>query len=79
MLTDNPETQTAGLFAGRWWAVLLRGIIALAFGSLAFAWPGVTLGSLVLLFGTYALLDGVASLLSQSAAAARARKERRAR
>jgi uncharacterized membrane protein HdeD (DUF308 family) len=64
VLTDNPETQTVGLFAGRWWAVLLRGIIAIAFAVLAFAWPGVTLGALVLLFGSYALLDGVVSLLA---------------
>jgi len=58
MLNEN------SLFAGRWWTVLLRGIIAVAFGVLAFAWPGVTLASLVLLFGFYALADGIFSLLA---------------
>jgi uncharacterized membrane protein HdeD (DUF308 family) len=52
------------LFAGRWWAVVLRGIVAIIFGVMAFAWPGVTLTTLVLLFGIYALVDGIFSLAS---------------
>jgi len=39
-----------------WWALVLRGITAIAFGVLAFAWPGVTLQVLVLFFGAYALI-----------------------
>ena len=61
-MTENSALKAATLFAGRWWTVVLRGIIAIAFGVLAFAWPGVTLGMLVLLFGSYALLDGCFSL-----------------
>ncbi len=63
MLTDN-SVEMLSLFAGRWWAVLLRGIVVLAFGVLAFAWPGVTVATLVLLFGFYALMDGIFSLVS---------------
>lgn len=55
--------EFTGLFAGRWWAVLMRGLIAIAFALLAFTWPGVTLATLVVLFGFYALLDGVFSLI----------------
>jgi uncharacterized membrane protein HdeD (DUF308 family) len=45
-----------------WWLVLLRGIAAMIFGALAWAWPGVTLITLVLFWGTYALVDGVCAL-----------------
>jgi uncharacterized membrane protein HdeD (DUF308 family) len=42
-----------------WWLLLLRGVCALVFGLLAFIWPGMTLYTLVLLYGAYALADGV--------------------
>jgi uncharacterized membrane protein HdeD (DUF308 family) len=48
--------------AQNWWLVLLRGIAAIAFGVLAFVWPGITLLSLTLLCGAYALADGVLAL-----------------
>jgi uncharacterized membrane protein HdeD (DUF308 family) len=64
MMRDNSVPEFTGLFAGRWWAVLLRGLIAIAFGVLAFTWPGITLATLVLLFGFYALLDGTFSLIT---------------
>jgi uncharacterized membrane protein HdeD (DUF308 family) len=44
--------------ADHWWVVLLRGVMAILFGILAFAWPGLTLVLLVLLWGAYALVDG---------------------
>jgi uncharacterized membrane protein HdeD (DUF308 family) len=45
-----------------WWLVLLRGIASIIFGVLAFAWPGITIISLVLVYGAYALVDGLFSL-----------------
>lgn len=48
--------------ARNWWLILLRGIAAVIFGVLTFAWPGVTLITLVLLYGAYALADGVLAL-----------------
>ena len=47
-----------------WWLVLLRGIAAIVFGLLAWAWPGATLLTLVLFWGAYALIDGVAALVA---------------
>ena len=44
--------------ADRWWLLLLRGITAILFGVLAFIWPGLTLVTLVLMFGAFALVDG---------------------
>jgi uncharacterized membrane protein HdeD (DUF308 family) len=53
-----------GLFTKNWWVLLVRGIVAMLFGILAFARPGITLAALVLLFGFYALVDGIFSLIA---------------
>jgi len=48
--------------AKNWWLLLLRGIASIVFGVLAFAWPGLTIISLVIVYGAYALVDGLFSL-----------------
>lgn len=48
--------------AQNWWLILLRGIVAVLFGVLAFVWPGITLLTLVLFYGVFAFFDGVLSL-----------------
>jgi len=45
--------------AQNWWALVLRGVCALLFGVGAFVWPGITLAVLILLYGAYALVEGV--------------------
>src|SRR6476660_6258607 len=50
--------------AKNWWVLLLRGIAAIIFGVLAFAWPGITLLTLILLYGAYALVDGVLAIIA---------------
>lgn len=57
-------SANAALFVRRWWVVLLRGLAALTFGVLAFTWPHLTLRTLVLLFGCYALVYGLFSLVA---------------
>jgi uncharacterized membrane protein HdeD (DUF308 family) len=48
---------------GHYWRLLmLRGFVAIVFGILAIAWPGLTVTALVLLFGVYALIDGGSSI-----------------
>jgi uncharacterized membrane protein HdeD (DUF308 family) len=50
---------------GRNWNwVVLRGVAAVFFGVLAFAWPGITLAILVIVWGAYALADGVLALVA---------------
>ena len=46
------------VYTSSWWALVLRGIFAIAFGVLAFVWPHITLTALVFLWGAYALVDG---------------------
>lgn len=47
-----------------WWWLLLRGIASIVFGVLAFVWPGLTLVTLVLFYGAFALVDGVIALVA---------------
>jgi uncharacterized membrane protein HdeD (DUF308 family) len=50
------------VLARNWGLVALRGVMALAFGLLTIARPGITLAALVILFGAYALIDGLFSV-----------------
>ncbi|HEY8745839.1 MAG TPA: DUF308 domain-containing protein, partial [Chloroflexota bacterium] len=52
------------VFSQNWWALAIRGIVALLFGLAAFVWPVMTLAVLVLLFGAYAIVDGVFALVA---------------
>jgi len=59
------------VLARNWWAVALRGVFAILLGLIAFATPGVFLASLVLVFGAYALVDGVFAIVAGLRAAQR--------
>jgi uncharacterized membrane protein HdeD (DUF308 family) len=50
------------VIARNWWLIVLRGVCAIVFGLLAWIWPGVTLATLVLLWGAYAFVDGILAL-----------------
>jgi uncharacterized membrane protein HdeD (DUF308 family) len=55
------------LLAKNWWLVLLRGLAAIAFGIVALTWPGITLVALMLVYGIYAVADGVMALIAACA------------
>ncbi len=50
--------------ARNWGWILVRGIVAILFGLLTFAWPGLTLLTLVAFYGAFALVDGVSALVA---------------
>jgi uncharacterized membrane protein HdeD (DUF308 family) len=52
----------ANILSRYWWMILLRGIVAILFGAMVFAQPGITLVSLVFVFACFAIFDGVTNI-----------------
>jgi uncharacterized membrane protein HdeD (DUF308 family) len=46
-----------------WKVLVARGIVGLVFGVIALAWPGETVVAFVILWGLWALVDGIGSLV----------------
>jgi uncharacterized membrane protein HdeD (DUF308 family) len=59
-----PDAPIARALAGHWSSLALRGVCALVFGILSFIWPGLSLATLVLIWGVYALIDGTLALVA---------------
>ena len=53
------EHRLASVLSRHWWLLLLRGLVAIAFGILTWLQPGISLAALVILFGAYSLADGI--------------------
>lgn len=72
---DSPgaiiSEQMSALLARNWWAVLLRGLIAVALGILTLWIPAVSLATLVLVFAAYMLADGALGIVAAVRAARR--------
>jgi uncharacterized membrane protein HdeD (DUF308 family) len=47
-----------------WWALIVRGLVAIAFGVICFAVPDIAVLTLVALFGLWALIEGMTSVLT---------------
>jgi uncharacterized membrane protein HdeD (DUF308 family) len=68
-MTDKDNVNVAVVWtvsdtlAHNWWLLALRGLAAIIFGILAFIWPAITLLGLMILFGAFALVNGVLSLV----------------
>ena len=60
----NGMSDALELLSENWWAVALRGVVAIMTGIVAFLLPVPTMIALVWLFGAYAFLDGLFNLIS---------------
>lgn len=57
--------------AHNWWAIALRGVVAILFGLVAMFMPGVTMLSLIFVFGAYAFVDGIFAIVAAIGSAQR--------
>lgn len=63
--TDTERTEAMNdMLANNWWAVALRGVVAILFGIAAFAMPVVTMLSLVVVFAAFSFVDGVFGIIA---------------
>jgi uncharacterized membrane protein HdeD (DUF308 family) len=52
------------LTTSNWWALALRGAVAILLGLVAFTMPGLTIVALVTIFGVYAFVQGVLAIMA---------------
>lgn len=55
--------ETMKTLTKNWWVFILRGVSAILFGIFVVAWPIAGIFTLAILFGVYALADGILSIV----------------
>ena len=70
-MSGTASSEMSAVLAQNWWAVALRGVLAILFGIAALVLPVATMLSLVLIFAAYTLVDGVFAIISAVRAARR--------
>jgi uncharacterized membrane protein HdeD (DUF308 family) len=53
-----------GALVQNWWMMAVRGLLAMLFGVAILTWPDVSLLTVVVLFGGYAILDGLWAIVA---------------
>src|SRR5262245_49373790 len=52
------------LLTDSWWVLMLRGVLAILVGVLAWTFPGLALAALIVMFGAYSLVNGLLALFA---------------
>lgn len=60
----EPADRTVYVLVHNWWAMALRGVVALLFGLLAFFRPVASIAALILVFGCYAVANGLLTVFA---------------
>ncbi len=63
-LSPGLRDAMAARLAQNWWAMALRGVLAIILGLIALFMPGPTLAALVLLFAAYMIVDGIFAIVA---------------
>jgi uncharacterized membrane protein HdeD (DUF308 family) len=61
---DAVVERIGEVLSERWWVLLLRGLIAVAFAVMIWMQPAISLKALIILFGAFALADGILGVWS---------------
>ncbi|QEO10495.1 HdeD family acid-resistance protein [Protaetiibacter larvae] len=60
---SNDAVAVSSFIKSIWWLVLLRGVLLVVLGILAFIWPVATAGAVFWVFGIYAIADGITEIV----------------
>ncbi len=63
MTADVTPTGLVLVAPRAWYWQVIRGVLTIAFGVVAIAWPGITATALVVIVGIFALITGIAEIV----------------
>jgi uncharacterized membrane protein HdeD (DUF308 family) len=64
MTAPGVVAGVASVWSGMWWALALRAVAAILLGIFAIAMPGPTVAAIVIVFGIYAITDGILAIIA---------------
>src|SRR3954465_6982432 len=61
---SESEDMDSKILSAIWWSLAIRGVLAIVFGLVAFFYTGQTILALIYVFGVFALLSGLVTLIA---------------
>jgi uncharacterized membrane protein HdeD (DUF308 family) len=63
-VSESIDSAAHDLFKRAWWAIALRGVLAIVLGIVMLTWPGITLGVFIAMLGVYLFFDGIFTMVA---------------